>query len=134
MSFYNKEISGWNVALRFTLNYIKQVTGVNINLPEKLTVTQLVKKFPSFMDSEGSLRVHKIPPPVQILSHMNPFNPLTLRSLEISFNIILHSTPIFQGWCHPFGISDQNFVLTFHLCQGYHLPLHIYKHTVNSIN
>jgi hypothetical protein len=43
---------------------------------EKLIVVQLVKKFPTFMELEGSLRVHKSPPLVPIPIQMNPVHPV----------------------------------------------------------
>jgi hypothetical protein len=39
---------------------------------EKPPVAQLLKKFPTFMQPEGSLRVHQRPPLVPILSQINP--------------------------------------------------------------
>jgi hypothetical protein len=45
----------------------------------KLTVTQLVKKFPPFMKPEGSLKPSKNPPLVSFLCHMNPAQILPTR-------------------------------------------------------
>jgi hypothetical protein len=59
-------------------------------LLEKLTITQLVKKFPAFYANRRFVTVlTKPPPPDPILSHMNSANVLTPRLHQIHFNIIL---------------------------------------------
>lgn len=60
---------------------------------EKLEVTQLVKKFPAFVESEGALLYTKIPPLDPFMSHLNPVC-LCLPSFSKKHsNIILPSVP-----------------------------------------
>jgi hypothetical protein len=74
-------------------------------------------------------RVHKIPPPTSILSHMNQIRTLQPYFPKISFNIVLSSTPRSFKWSLSFRLSSQNFVRISHLpnsCQMVcpcHLPL-----------
>jgi hypothetical protein len=51
---------------------------------DKLTVTQLVTKFPAFMETRGYRLIHKRPPLVPILSQMHPpSHPVSLRSIPL---------------------------------------------------
>ena len=54
------------------LTAAKELTPWSTVLPEKLTGPQIVKKFPHFMEPEGSLSRLQVPPPVHILSQINP--------------------------------------------------------------
>jgi hypothetical protein len=76
-------------------------------LLEKLTGLQLVKKFPTFF---GNRRFTNAPPPVSILSHLNPVHTPTSRFLKICLHIILPSTP---------GSSKNADTLVFHLLSFY---------------
>jgi hypothetical protein len=50
-------------------------------------------------------RVHKSPPPVPILSHMNPVHILKIYYLQTNFNVILPSTPMCPKWPLPLDFS-----------------------------
>ena len=61
----------------------------NIVLPEKLTVPQLVKKFPHILwNPEVHHRIHKSPTPVPSLNHNNIVH-IPIPLLQIHFNIIV---------------------------------------------
>jgi len=81
-------------------------------LPEKLTISQLVKIFPQFYGTRRYItaftRAH---PPVHILNQIDPFHIPTSHYLKIHLTIILPSTPGSPKWSRSFRFPHQTPVL-----------------------
>ena len=79
------------------------MTPWSIALSQKLTDPQTVKKFPAFYGTpKVHYRNHKSPPPVPVLSQINPVHASASHYLKIYFNINLPSTPMSFKWVISF--------------------------------
>ena len=95
-------------------------------LLEKITGSQLDKKFPAFFcNPKVHCRIHKIQPPVPPVSQINPVHAPTYHFLKIHLNIILASMPESSKWPLSLKFSHPNPVYTFTLHTRAACPVHL---------
>ena len=92
-------------------------------LLEKLTVLQLVKKFPAFHGTRNvHYRTHKRPPTVSILGQPNPVHIPTSHLLEIHPNIIHPPMPRSPQWSPSLRFPHQDPIHPPLLTHTHHMP------------
>jgi hypothetical protein len=85
--------------LTYVLTFLLTYSFHGAVLLEKRTGPQLVKKFPAFLwNPKVRYRIHKCPPPIPILSQLDPARVPTSHFLEVHLNIILPSMPGSSKW------------------------------------
>jgi len=79
-------------------------------------------------------RIHTCPPPVTILSQLDPFNAPTYHFLKILFNIILPSTPGSPKRSLSLRFLQQNPVYASHFSRMRYMPRPSYSSLFNHSN
>jgi hypothetical protein len=88
----------------------------------KLIVTQLFKKYPTFLrNPKVHYHIHTSPPMNPILSQLNPVCPIDSYLPKARLNVILLPTPWSSQWSLTLGTPNQNLVNTSPLPHACHM-------------
>ena len=68
-------------------------------------------------------RIHKCPPPVPVLTHIDLVHALTSHFLKMHLNIILPSMPVCSKWSLSLRFPHQNSLYIFPLPHACYMPL-----------
>jgi len=108
-------------------NQTKPTNSIEQYTFEKLIVTQLVKKCPTFIEPKRPFYVYKSLSlvPVTILNQMNPIHNFSPYFSMIYSNTIFPSMPWSSEWSLLFRFTYQNSVSISHLSHACHIPSHL---------
>ena len=122
-----KTLQGLNIATiqryRFSVYLLTPWSRV---LLEKQTAPHLLKNSRILWNPNVHCRIHKCPPPVQVLNQLDPVHTPHLSSrssIVILLNIILPSTPGSPKWSLSLRFLNQNPVYTFPLSHTFYILL-----------
>jgi hypothetical protein len=128
MSAYDDLLNYKNQGTAFLLLLTYLFTPWSRVLLERLTGSQLIKKFPAILrNPKVHYRIHKCPPPAPILSQIDPVHAPTFDFLRIHLNIILPIYAwVFQVASFPHVSSPKHCLNLFcpHTC---YMPLPSYS-------
>jgi len=99
---------------------------------EKLTISQLVKKFP--WNLKVHYRVYECLPPVPFLSQLDPVHTPTSHFLKIYLNIILPSMLWSSKWCLSLWFPHQDPVYTSPLLHTCYMTRPSHSSQLNHLN
>ena len=115
ITWYLHKVKMWQHLLKYLITYLLltylltySLTPWNTVLLGKLTGFQLVKKFPTLYGTKISLPHSQVPPPVSILSQLDPVHTPTSHFLKIHLNMILPSMPGSSKWLLSLRFPHQN--------------------------